>query len=214
MQLDFEKTKRLLERYKLPLVSSFLVKKLEQAIKLSKKIGFPLVLKISSPDIIHKSDIGGVKIGIEDEEELAKAYDEIIKDVKNKKPKAKIEGVLMQKRWKGKEVIVGMTRDPQFGSVLMFGLGGVFVEVLKDVSFRIAPVDKKEALEMIKEIKGYKVLEGVRGKKAVSINALVNIITKTSNMVIKNKKITELDFNPIIVDEKKAAIVDARIIIE
>lgn len=214
MQLNFEKTKRLLERYKLPLVSSFLVKKPEQAIKLSKKIDFPLVLKISSPDIIHKSDIGGVKTGIENEEELAKAYDEIIKAVKNKKPKAKIEGVLMQRVEKGKEVIVGMTQDPQFGSVLMFGLGGIFVEVLKDVSFRIAPVDKKEALEMIKEIKGYKVLEGVRGKKAVSINALVNIITNTSDMVIKNKKITELDFNPIIADEKKAVIVDARIIIE
>lgn len=210
--LDFEKTKKLLERFKLPLVNSVLVKKPEQLIKLSKKIGFPCVLKISAADIIHKSDIGGVKIGIKNEEELIKAYDEIIRNAKKKK--AKLEGVLIQKMEQGKEVIIGMKNDSQFGPVIMFGLGGVFVEVLKDVSFRIAPVDKKQALDMIKEIKGYKILEGIRGEKAVNIGALVNIIVKTSDMVLKNKKIKELDFNPVIINEKKATIVDARIIFE
>jgi acetyl-CoA synthetase (ADP-forming) len=212
MQLDFEKTKKLLERYKLPLVKSVLVRKPGQLVKLSKKIGFPLVLKISSTEAIHKSDIGGVKTGIENEEELVKAYDDIIDNIKKKK--IKIEGALMQKMEHGKEIIVGMKRDPQFGATILFGLGGIFVEVLKDVSFRIAPVDKKEALDMIKEIKSYKVLEGARGEKGVNIDALVNVITKTSNMVLKNKKIAELDFNPVIVDEKKAAIADARIIVE
>ena len=212
MQLNFENTKKISEKYKLPLVSSILVKKPEQLSKSAKKIGFPLVLKISSSDIIHKSDVGGVKVGIETEEELIEAYNDIIKNIKKKK--IKIDGILMQKKEEGKEVIVGVKKDPQFGPVIMFGLGGVFVEVLKDVSFRITPVDKKEALAMIKEIKGYKILEGIRGGKAVNIDSLVNIIVKISDMVLKNKKITELDFNPIIADEKKAVIVDARIIIE
>jgi acetyl-CoA synthetase (ADP-forming) len=214
MQLDFNSTKKLLAKYKIPLVSSLLAKTSEEAVKLSKKIGFPLVLKISSSDIIHKSDIGGVKVGIENEEELVKGYDDIIKTVKKKKPKAKIEGIVMQKMEQGIEIIVGMKRDPQFGATILFGLGGILVEVLQDVSFRIAPVDKEQALNMIKEIKGYKILEGVRGQKPVDIDALVNIITKTSEMVLKNKKIIELDFNPIIVGGKKAAIVDARIIVE
>jgi acetyl-CoA synthetase (ADP-forming) len=212
MQLDFDSTRKLLEKYKIPLVNSLLAKTKEESIKLSKKIGFPLVLKISSPEIIHKSDIGGVKAGIENKEELEKAYDEIINNVSKKK--AKIDGIIVQKMEEGKEIIVGMKNDPQFGATIMFGLGGVFVEVLKDVSFRITPVDKKEALKMIKEIKSYKILEGIRGEKGVNIDALVNIITKTSDMVIKNKKIIELDFNPIIVDEKKATVVDARIIVE
>jgi len=214
MLMDFNNTKKLLGKYKLPLVSSLLAKTKEDAIKLSKKIGFPLILKIFSPDIIHKSDVGGVKIGIGDEEALVQGYEEIIKNVKKKKPRAKIEGILLQKMEEGKEVIVGMKNDPQFGATIMFGLGGVFVEVLKDISFRIAPVDKKEALNMIKEIKSYKILEGVRGEKGVNINDLVNIIIKTSDMVLKNKKIIELDFNPIIADEKKAVVVDARIIVE
>lgn len=212
MQLDFEKTKKLTVKYKLPLVSSVLIKKPEQLSKLAKKIGFPLVLKISSSEVIHKSDIGGVKVGIKNEEELFKSYDEIINKIRKKK--IKIEGVLMQKKAEGEEVIVGVKRDPQFGYVIMFGLGGVFVEVLKDVSFRIAPVDKKEALAMIKEIKSYKILEGIRGEEGVNVGALVNIITKTSDMILKNKKITELDFNPIIVGKKQAIIVDARIITE
>ncbi|MBW2982246.1 acetate--CoA ligase family protein [Candidatus Woesearchaeota archaeon] len=212
MQLDFEKTKKLFERYKLPLARSILIKKPEQLIKLTKKIGFPLVLKISSVDIIHKSDINGVKIGIENKEELIKAYNEIINNMK--KRRVKIEGVLMQKMEEGKEIIIGVKRDIQFGPVLLFGLGGVFVEALRDISIRIAPVDKKEALNMIKEIKGYKILEGIRGEKAVNIDALASIITKISNMVLKNKKIIELDLNPIIVNDKKATIVDARIIVE
>ncbi|MBW2965804.1 acetate--CoA ligase family protein, partial [Candidatus Woesearchaeota archaeon] len=166
MQLDFNKTRKLLEKYKFPLVDSFLAKTPEELIKFSQKTGFPVVLKISSPDIIHKSDIGGVKTGIENEEELIKAYDEIIKNVKKKNKRAKIDGVLIQRMEQGIEVIVGVKKDPQFGATILFGLGGVFVEVLRDVSLRIAPVDKKEALEMMREIKGYKILEGVRGKKA------------------------------------------------
>jgi acyl-CoA synthetase (NDP forming) len=214
MQLDFNKTRKLLEKYKFPLVNSFLAKSPEELVKFSKKTGFPAVLKISSPDIIHKSDIGGVKTGIENEEELVKGYNEIIKNLKKRKKRAKIDGILIQKMEEGIEVIIGVKRDPQFGATILFGLGGVFVEILKDVSFRITPFNKKDALDMIKEIKGYKILEGIRGKKGVNIDALVNLIIKTSYMVIKNKKIIELDFNPIIIDEKKAKIVDARIIIE
>lgn len=212
--LDVDKTKKMLLRYKLPVCRSVFVRSQKEIVKAAKSLGWPIVLKIFSPDIIHKSDVGGVVVGIENEEQLIDAYDQMLKVVKRKKPKARIKGVLVQRMCFGEEVIIGVKRDEQFGAVVMFGLGGIFVEVLKDVSFRICPVDKAQAEEMIKEIKGYGLLAGVRGKKAVNIGALVNMIVKVSKMVMTNKKIAELDFNPIMVDEKKAVIADARIMVE
>lgn len=213
-QLNIIKTIKLLEKYTISFSPSKLATTPQQAAKIAQQIGFPVVLKIISPDILHKSDIGGVKVGLENQEQVIAAYNEILKNVKKKARKAKIDGILVQKIESGLEVIVGMRRDPQFGPVLLFGLGGVFVEILKDTSLRITPVDKNQALEMIKEIKSYPILCGIRGKKPVNISALVNIITKTSNLAEKNKKILELDFNPIIVNEKSATIVDARIMVE
>lgn len=211
-QLNFEQTKKILERYKLPIVKSILIKSEKQIEKI--KVSFPAVMKISSPDIIHKSEVGGVKCDLQNQEQVISAYSEIIKNVKHKKTKAKIEGVVLQEQITGQEIIVGMKRDPQFDVVLMFGLGGIFVEILKDVAFRIAPIDKQEAFDMIKEIKSVKVLEGVRGRKAVNIDAIANILVKTGKLALENKKIMELDFNPVIVDEKIAKIVDVRIIVE
>ena len=212
MQLDFDKTTELLKKYKIPLSKSILCKKLDEALKYSKKIGFPVVLKISSTEIIHKSDIGAVKTNINNEAELEKAYEEIEKNVKKKK--AKIEGIILQKQITGKEIIIGGKKDPQFGPVIMFGLGGIFVEIFKDVSFRITPIDKESAKQMIEEIESYQILKGARGEKSVKIDSLIDIIVKISNMVMKEDKIIELDFNPVIVNQKTAEIVDVRIITE
>ena len=213
-QLDFNKTKKLLEKYKVPFSLGKIAKSSEQAVKAAKEIKFPVVLKIVSKEIIHKSDIGGVAVGLKDAEEVRNDYEILIMAVKKKLPRAKIEGVLVQRMIEGREVIIGMKRDPQFGAVLMFGLGGIFVEVLKDVSFRIAPVDKKEAEGMINEIKASKVLKGIRGEKAVKISALVEILIKVSGLAVHEKKIVEIDLNPVIVNEKSAWIVDARMMVE
>jgi acetyl-CoA synthetase (ADP-forming) len=213
-QLDFNKTLNLLKKYKIPHCNSVLCKKPDEAVKTAKKLGFPVVLKVSSVDIIHKSDIGAVKTNISNEAEVEKAFEDILKKVKKKKPKAKVQGILVQKEKAGKKIIIGVKKDSQFGHVIMFGLGGIFVEVFKDVSFRIAPIEKETAEEMINEIKSYPILKGIRGEKAVKIPALIDILVKTSKMVMKEEKISELDFNPIIVDEKTAEIIDARIIQE
>ncbi len=212
--LDIDKTKKILSRYNLPFCKSLLAKSEKECIKAANSIGWPVVLKIVSPDIIHKSDVGGVVISVEGTEELIGSYNKIIKTVKKKKPKAKIKGVLVQQMCPGEEVIIGIKRDNQFGPVVMFGLGGIFVEVLKDVSFRVCPVERLQAEKMIKEIKGFPILAGARGKKPVDIRALEDMIVKISKIVMANKKIKELDFNPVIVNGKKAVIADARVLYE
>lgn len=210
MQLNFNKTEHLLKKYKIPYCESVLCKKTEDALKAIKKIRYPAVLKISSKNIIHKSDVGGVITNIKNEKELKKSFESLLK--KFEKKKIKINGIILQKQKTGKEIIVGMKKDKQFGPVIMFGMGGIFVEVFKDVSFRIAPIDKKEARKMIEETKSYEILKGIRGKKSVNINALTDILEKLSKMIMKETKILELDFNPIIVNQKTAEVVDARII--
>ena len=211
--LDFNKTEKLLLKYKIPLCTSYLVTSKKEAIDFAQKIGFPVVLKVFSPDILHKTDVGGVKIGIENERDLKRAFDEILFSLKEKKPKAKIEGMLIQKQIFGKEVVVGMKRDLAFGPVLMFGLGGIFVEILNDVAFRVAPITKREALKMIREIKSFKILKGFRGEKPVNIEKIAEIIVKVSKLSLKEEKIQEIDLNPIIANEKGAQVVDARVLL-
>jgi len=208
-------SKELLKKAGIPVVEAKLARSKKEAISISKEMGFPVVLKISSPDVVHKSDSGGVKLGLANATQVGKAYNEIISSVKQAYPKAQIEGVSVQSMAPpGVEVIVGMSKDPQFGPVLMFGLGGILVEVLKDVSFRIVPVTTRDAREMIREIKGYPVLEGYRGQKPASIPALENLIVKVSQFIEKNPHIKELDLNPIFAYPDKAVAVDARIILE
>ena len=212
-QLAFDKTIKLLEKYKLPYSKSKLASSLERAAKFAKEIGFPVALKVISKDIVHKSEANGVKTNLNNEEEVVAAYGEILKSSKKKFPRAKIDGILVQRMEQGIEVIIGMNRDPQFDAVIMFGLGGVFVEVLKDVSFRIAPIDKKEAEGMIKEIRSKKILEGARGRKPVNISALADMLVNISKLS-ENKKILEIDLNPVVVDDKSARVVDVRMMIE
>ncbi|MBN2112431.1 acetate--CoA ligase family protein [Candidatus Woesearchaeota archaeon] len=211
--IETEKAFGILKRFSVLYAEWKIAKKPEQAARFAAKIGFPVAMKIISKKVVHKSDVGGVKVDLKNEKEVAAAFDEITKSAKEK-IKAKPEGILVQKMESGREVIIGLKRDPQFGAVVMFGLGGVFVEVMKDVSFRIAPLTKDDCIEMIEEIKGYPILKGARGQASVNINALVKILMAVSSIGLKNKKITEIDLNPVIVNEKSAVVVDARIISE
>ena len=208
-------SKELLKKAGIPVVEAKLARSKKEAISISKETGFPVVLKINSPDVVHKSDSGGVKLGLANATQAGKAYSKIISSVKRAYPKAQIQGVSVQPMApSGVEVIIGMSKDPQFGPVLMFGLGGILVEVLKDVSFRIVPVTERDAREMIREIKGYPILEGYRGQKPTSIPALEKLIVEVSQFVEKNPQIKELDLNPVFAYPDKAVAVDARIIME
>jgi acyl-CoA synthetase (NDP forming) len=214
MLTEFE-SKRLLRQVGIPVVETKLAKTPKEAVSLSQKMGFPVALKIASPNVIHKSDSGGVKLSLNNAAAVKKAYEEILKKVRKQYPEAAVHGVSVQKMVRpGTEVIIGTTKDPQFGPVIMFGLGGVFVELLKDVSFRIVPVKRKDAQEMIQEIRGYPLLKGYRGKEPASIPVLVEIILKISEFIDQNPQIKELDLNPIFAYRDKAVAVDARIILE
>jgi len=211
---EFE-SKRLLKQVGIPVVETKLAKTQKEAVSLSQKMGFPVALKITSPDVIHKSDSGGVRLSINNVNGVKKAYDEILKKISKQYPDALIHGVSVQKMVRpGTEVIIGTSKDPQFGPVMMFGLGGIFVEVLKDVSFRIIPVDRRDAQAMIQEIKGYPLLEGVRGREPSDIPALEEMILKISNFVEAYPEIKELELNPIFAYKDCAVAVDARIVLE
>ncbi|HXX87862.1 MAG TPA: acetate--CoA ligase family protein [Candidatus Acidoferrum sp.] len=218
-----EKRKSLLEteakvicrEYGIPVTRFELAKSEEEAVEFAASIGFPVVLKIVSPDIIHKSDIGAVMINLKNTKEVSNAYQQILNNVKKHDAKAQIVGILVQEMAPAStEVIVGSTSDPQFGPAVMFGLGGIFVEVLKDVTFRIAPISEGDALEMIEEVKAYPLLKGYRGSPPVDINAIVKILLDTSKLVMEHQQIKELDLNPILVYEHGAKTVDARIILQ
>jgi acetyl-CoA synthetase (ADP-forming) len=211
--MEAEKSYLLLKRYRIPYSEPKLAKNADSAARTAKKIGFPVAMKVVSKKIIHKSDAGGVMLNLSSEDEVAKAFDEIAKAAKQK-AKAKIDGVLVQKMESGTEVIIGLKKDPQFGPVVLFGLGGIYVELMKDVSIRIAPLTKADCIEMIKELKGSAVLEGARGKKPVNTDEIVKILMAVSSIGMKNKKIIEMDLNPVIVDNKSAKVVDIRIIAE
>ena len=208
-------SKDLLKDAGIPVVEARLAKTKAEAMSISKKIGFPVALKVVSPDITHKSDIGGVKLGLKNAAQVGRAYSEILAAVKKHQKKAKILGVSVQKMVRpGVEIIIGMTKDPQFGPVMMFGLGGILVEVLKDVSFKIVPLAKRDARDMIREIKGYPVLEGYRGQDPADIPYLEGLILKVSEFIEKTPEIKELDLNPIFAYKDGAVAVDARVILE
>lgn len=208
-------SKHLLKEIGIPTTEIKLAVSEKEAIDISQKIGFPVVLKIASPDISHKSDAGGVKVGLKNKDDVSRAYKEIMISVKQKFPEAKIEGVSIQNMARpGTEVIIGMTKDAQFGPVLMFGLGGVWVEVLKDVAFRIVPLTRRDASDMIKEIKGARLLEGYRGSEPANIATLEDILLKVSDFVEKTTEIKEMDLNPIFAYKDGAIAVDARVVLE
>ncbi|MEX0911554.1 MAG: 4-hydroxybutyrate--CoA ligase [Nitrosopumilaceae archaeon] len=207
-----EEGQDVLRAYGFPVPKSILAKKDKEAIQAAKKIGFPVVMKIASPQIIHKSDAGGVKVGLKNPKEVRVAFKEIIKNAKKYDKKAMIKGVLVQEMVKGgKETIIGSKLEPGFGPVVMFGMGGIYVEVLKDVTFRLAPVTDTEVDEMISSIKTIKLLQGVRGEKPSDTKKLSECIQRLSQLVTDFKEIKELDMNPVLVFEKGCKVVDIRI---
>ncbi len=202
--------------YQIPVPETVLVEKEENLVSSGEKLGFPLVMKIVSPQVIHKTDVGGVKVGIKSKEDLLSAYKSMIGEVQDKVSGAEIKGVLLQKMAPsgGREVVLGGLKDPTFGPVVMFGLGGIWVEVLKDVSFRVAPINETEAREMVDEIKGKKILEGVRGEKPVDFVSLCETIANFSRMVYDFPEFKEVDANPVFLYSDSLLCVDARIILE
>jgi acetate---CoA ligase (ADP-forming) subunit beta len=207
-------SKQVLAAAGIPVAESHLATTAEEAAKAAKKVGFPVVIKVVSPDITHKSDVDGVRLGLESRKEVLAAFEEMLDAVREVQPDARIEGVAVQHMApRGTEVIIGMSKDPQFGPVLMFGLGGVLVEVLKDVAFRIVPLEPRDARQMVREIKGYPVLEGARGKDAADVAALESLILKLSEFVEANPQIEEIDLNPVFAYKDGVIAVDARIVV-
>ena len=196
MFLPENKVRKVLQKYDIPVVEEKTVGSYQKAIKVADKIGYPVVLKINSKQVSHKTEVGGVLTGLRYPNEVEQAFEKIKQNAE--KFNVKFEGVLVQKMGSGYEVIIGGKRDPQFGPVVMFGLGGTLVELLKDVSFRVCPVDKKEIREMIFETKGSQLLNGFRGKPKGDIDALVETIHKVSQIMV-HEEIDEMDINPLFV---------------
>ena len=207
---EFE-SKNLLKEIGIPIPEQELAITKEETIAIAKKIGFPVVLKLMAEDVIHKSDTGAVKLNINNEVEIANAYDELMKI-----PSQSEKSISVQKMADEPitELIIGMTTDAQFGPALMFGIGGILVELLEDVSFRIAPITEYDAREQIHEIKGFPILDGYRGKPKADIDAIVKTLLKISDFVIKHEEINEMDLNPVFIYENGLVCVDARIILK
>ena len=207
-------SKQLLEEAGIPAAHAHLAASRDTAVKAARDIGFPVVLKVVSPQITHKTDVGGVKLDLKSPEEVAAAFDEIMATARRAAPDAAIDGVSVQQMARpGIEVIVGVSTDPQFGPVIMFGLGGVLVEVLKDVSFRIIPIAARDARQMIREIKGFPLLEGYRGQDPADLAALESLLLRVSEFVEQQPEVSELDLNPVFAYKDGALAVDARIVL-
>ncbi|MDI9609945.1 MAG: acetate--CoA ligase family protein [Archaeoglobales archaeon] len=204
---------KLLECYKIPTARWGIAKTADEAEEIAERIGYPVAMKIVSPDVIHKSDLGALKLNV-GKEEVKSSFYEIISKVESYIPEARIEGVLVQEMVRGgREVILGMKKDPQFGNILMFGLGGLYVEVFKDLAFRIAPLSRKDAYEMIKSVKSYALLKGIRGEKMLDIDGLADAILRFSQLSM-DYPISEMEINPLKVFEKGCVAVDFRMLLE
>ena len=200
--------------YRMPVPPFELVKSAEQASSVAQKLGYPIVLKIVSQDILHKTEAGGVLLGIQDPVEVKSGFSRIVDNARRYNSNAKLEGVLVQRMApQGREVIIGGLVDPQFGQTLMFGLGGVFVEVFRDVTLRIAPIVEQDAREMIREIKAHPILKGYRGQPPADEDAIVDVLLSASDLMMENQDINQMDLNPVMIYDKGASIVDARMIL-
>ncbi len=209
-----QKAKDILRAYDFVVPDGRLVSTVEEAMEAAPRLGFPLAMKISSPDIIHKSDIGGVRLNLNSAQDVADAFELMMLRIGRKVPEAVLEGVYLERMVpKGREVILGMTRDPQFGPMLMFGLGGIFVEVMKDVTFHLAPITHEEAMSMLMGTRSYRLLEGARGESGVNLSAIGEALQRISQLVTDFPQIAELDINPFIVGKpgEDSVAADARI---
>jgi len=207
---EFE-SKELLEEIGIIIPDQSLTSSKEETVSAAERIGFPIVLKLMAEDIVHKSDTGAVKLNLKTKEDVEEAYDVLMKIPTQAEKKLSVQKMADEPIT---ELIIGMTTDPQFGPALMFGIGGILVELLEDVSFRIAPITDYDANEMIKEIKGFPILDGYRGKPKADLDAIVKTLLKISDLVVKHEEINEMDLNPVFIYEKGLICVDARIILK
>lgn len=217
VQLGEVKAKSILQAYGFQIPDGYLATNVAEAVEIAERIGFPVAMKIVSPDIIHKSDLGGVRLNVHNSEAVRDAYDLMMLRISQRAPHAWIEGIYVEKMLdKGLEVIIGMNRDPQFGPMLMFGLGGIFVEVMKDVTFHLAPITSDEAIQMLKSTRSYEILQGKRGQKGVDLAAIATGLQRISQLGRDFPQIVELDINPFIVGEMgtEPIVADARITLQ
>jgi acyl-CoA synthetase (NDP forming) len=206
---EFE-SKQVLQAYQIPVTKEVLVENVKDLAKAAQEIGYPLVLKGCSSDISHKTEKGLIRVDIRNEDEAVKAFEEIMADMDGNE-----NAVLFQEMVKGqRELVIGLTRDAQFGPCVMFGLGGIFTEILKDISFRIAPLEKRDALDMMRDIKGYKILDAVRGMEPADLDVLADILIKVGQIGMENDRIKEIDINPVILSGSKPIAVDALVVLE
>jgi acyl-CoA synthetase (NDP forming) len=211
-QLTEVEALRICQAYGIPTITYRVATTEEAAVEAAQKVGFPVVLKVLSPDVVHKTDAGGVQVDLRSEEEVSEAYKDILRSVTEHHENAAIDGILVESYQKeGMEVIIGVSTDPVFGPILMFGLGGIYVEALKDVAFRVHPVTRLDAEEMVRSIGGFSLLEGVRGEAGADLDALVEVIQRVSQLVGDHERIQELDLNPFLAQEAGGLAVDARI---
>jgi acetate---CoA ligase (ADP-forming) subunit beta len=206
--------KQICDLHHIPTPRSAKTSTVPEAVLKAKDIGFPVVLKIISPQIIHKSDAGGVILNIRDEKELEIQYEKLLAEIGKREPSANVHGVLVEKMMPpSTEVIVGGIRDSQFGPSIMFGIGGIFAEIYDDVAFRVAPLDKIDASNIIHELKGYQILEGARGKPPADLDSIIDILINVSDLMMEHDAINQLDLNPVIAYSDSVCAVDSRIII-
>ncbi len=213
LQLGEVKGKDILGAYGFRVMDGALAGSADEAVEIAERIGYPVAMKIVSPDVVHKSDLGGVQLNVASGEAVGDAFDLMMLKIRKRLPSAWIEGIYVeQMAGKGMEIIIGMSRDPQFGPMLMFGLGGIFVEVMKDVTFHLAPITEAEAIQMLKATRSYAMLEGKRGQKGVDIAAIASGLQRISQLTTDFPQILELDINPFIVGESgsEPVVADAR----
>lgn len=212
--LNYEESRRVMELAGIPLNKMKVAKDLEESIQRANEVGYPIVLKVISEDVIHKSDSGGVEVGIKSDNELSKSYHEMMENVLSFYPDAKIEGVSVEEMVGGVELLIGTNTDAQFGKMIALGIGGIFVEVYKDVSFRLIPVSSKDVKDMIDEIKGKAMFDGFRGLPKVNLDELTSLILTISKLIEDYPIIFEMDLNPVVATENGLRAIDARIILE
>ncbi len=205
--------KEIIASYGITVTKERICTSVKEAQEFATQIGFPVVAKIVSPQVVHKSDSGGVVVGIATKKAMAEAFKSITKNVKQVHPDADIRGVLVGEMTKGEEIIIGSLNDEQFGQVMMFGIGGIFVEIYKDVSYRLVPLESIDAKEMIEDIKGYPLLTGARGRAPADIESLQQALLNISTFLTDFPDITEMDLNPVFVSEKGAVVADGRILL-
>ncbi len=203
-------SKQVLAAYQIPVTREILVNDVKDLMNATQEIGYPLVLKGCSAEITHKTEKGLIKVDIRNDDDATVAFKEIMANINGNE-----NAVLVQEMVKGqRELVIGLTRDAQFGPCVMFGLGGIFTEILKDISFRVAPLEKRDALEMMHDIKGHKILEAVRGMEAADLDALADILIKVGQIGLENEKVKEIDINPVIISGSKPVAVDALVVLD